>query len=128
MVTLTLPFPPSVNDLWAKGRKNMHLSESYRAWKDEALKLYLAQKRTLGTPIKGNFTYHVVLDEKRRDFDKLGRKRKSDGDNRSSKAILDLLQSVGLIEDDYFADAGSWSWGPVEPGTCFIRVFPKVSA
>lgn len=115
MVTITLPFPVSVNRMWRRGKNSTYISDQYRKWKDDALVSFLQQKRTAGQPIKGNFTYHIVLDEKRR---KVAR----DGDNRG-KGCLDFLQAVGLIEDDKLADAGSWSWGPVEG--CFIRIYPK---
>lgn len=120
VVTLVLPFPPSANRLWRNANSRTYLSESYREWKDEAHVAYLQQKKAAGTPIKGNFHYHIVLDEKRR-------KRARDGDNRG-KAVLDFIQSVGLIEDDKLADAGSWSWGPCDPDMCFVRVYKKVAA
>jgi len=119
MVTLSLPFPISANRLWRNGRGRTYLSPQYRAWKDAAFASYLQQKREAGTPIIGNFTYHITLDEKKR-------KQARDGDNRG-KGVLDFLQSVGLIEDDKFADSGSWSWGPIEPGTCFVTLHKKVS-
>lgn len=117
MVTLTLPFPPSANRIWRTGKGRTYLNPKYKAWKDEAFACYLQQKKVAGHPIAGHFTYHITLDEKKR---KVAR----DGDNRN-KAPLDFLQSVGLIEDDKLADAGSWSWGPIEPGTCFIRLYQK---
>lgn len=120
MVTLTLPFPPSANRLWRTGNGRTYLSPQYRDWKDSAFASYLQQKRVAGEPVQGAFTYHIVLDEKKR-------KQARDGDNRS-KAVLDFLQSVGLIEDDKLADAGSWSWGPCEAGTCFVRLHGKASS
>ena len=96
----------------------MRLTDTYREWKIEAGKVIQQQKIGAGTPIKGNFTYHIVLAESDRKT-KNGRSR--DGDN-FLKAPLDLLQAHGLIENDSLADAGSWSWGPLDPGTCFIRV------
>lgn len=112
MVTLALPFPVSSNRIWRHGRGNTFISKQYKAWKDAALASYLEQRKTVGSPIDGNFTYHIILDERRR---KVAR----DGDNRG-KVVLDFLQSVGLIVDDKFADAGSWSWGPVDG--CMVRV------
>lgn len=112
MVTLTLPFPVSVNRIWRQGKGNTYLSPQYKAWKDEAYVAYIQQRKTVGTPVDGNFTYHIILDEKRR-------KQARDGDNRG-KVILDFLQDVGLIVDDKLADAGSWSWGPVDG--CMVRV------
>lgn len=68
--------------------------------------MFRAQQKYAGTPIKGAFTYHLILDETRWP-------KASDGDNRC-KAPLDFLQEVGLIENDKYAAGGSWSWGPVK--------------
>lgn len=121
MVTLSLPFPPSTNNLWVGAGKHVRLSDTYRAWKLVAADVIDQQKIGAGTPVKGNFTYHIVLAESDRKA-KNGHFR--DGDN-FLKAPLDLLQAHGLIENDNLADAGSWSWGPLDPGTCFIRVYQK---
>lgn len=110
MVVIELPFPPSANRLTrhsAKGGKLMSYSASdYTSWKADAYVAYLRQKKVMGTPIKGAFSYHITLDETRWP-------RASDGDNRG-KAILDFLQSVGVIENDKYAVGGGWSWGPVK--------------
>lgn len=119
MVTLSLPFPPSQNRIWRRSGTRIHRSTEYNSWETEAIAVYHAQRKNAGEPIFGHFTYHIVFDEKRR---KVAR----DGDNRQ-KAVLDFLQHVGLIEDDKFADAGSWSWGPIEHGTCFVRIYPRTS-
>lgn len=116
MVTLSLPFPPSQNNLWRGASKGHYLSDAYKKWRDAADVAFQQQRRHVGTPIKGHFTYHIVLDEKKR--------ANRDGDN-FSKAVLDHLQRLELIENDKLADAGSWSWGPVEPNTCFIRAYQK---
>lgn len=113
MVTLTLPFPVSVNRIWRHGKGKTFISKQYAAWKGAAHVAYLQQRKSVGEPVAGNFTYHIILDEKRR-------KQARDGDNRG-KVVLDFLQDVGLIVDDKFADAGSWSWGPVDG--CMVRVY-----
>jgi Holliday junction resolvase RusA-like endonuclease len=115
MVHLELPFPPSANSIWRRGKHSTYISKSYDAWKKAAGDAFLMQKRGCGTPIAGNFTYHITLNEKRR---KVAR----DGDNRT-KVVLDFVQAMGLIVDDKFADAGSWSWGPVEG--CVVRLFKR---
>lgn len=118
MVVLDLPFPPSANRLTrhtARGGKlGSYPDPDYEAWKDEAGKEYLRQKEFAGEPIKGFFSYHISLDKTRWP-------KASDGDNRG-KAVLDFLQSVGLIENDKYAVAGSWSWGPVNG--CLVKVHP----
>lgn len=121
MVTLSLPFPPSTNNLWRGAGKGLHLSPAYKAWKEEAGWFIQQQKIGAGTPVKGNFTYHIVLAESER---KARNGAARDGDN-FLKAPLDILQAHGLIENDNLADAGSWSWGPLDPGTCFIRIYQR---
>ena len=118
MVMLVLPFPVSVNEIWRGNGSRTFTSPTYKTWKQEANAAFLQQKRAAGTPITGHFTYHVVLDEKRRT-------PKMDGDNYASKAVLDFLQSVNVIENDSKADAGSWSWGPCDPGMCIVSVFQR---
>jgi len=120
MVMLHLPFPPSANRLWRSGKGNTYISDKYRIWKNEAHSHFIMQRKGAGNPIRGNFTYHIILDEKRR---KVAR----DGDNRG-KCVLDFLQAVGLIEDDKFADGGGWSWGPIDGGGCIVRAYGKVMA
>lgn len=114
---LTLPFPPSQNNLWKGASKGHYSSDAYKKWKAAADVAYQQQRRHIGTPIKGNFTYHITLDEKKR--------ANRDGDN-FTKAVLDQLQRLELIENDKLANAGSWTWGPVqEPGTCQVFVYQK---
>lgn len=109
MVVLDIPFPPSANRLTRHGVRNgkrvSYTNPDYASWRKEAEGMYWQQKRNAGRPIKGAFTYHLVLDERRWP-------KASDGDNRQ-KAALDFLQAVGLIQDDKYAAGGSWSWGPV---------------
>jgi Holliday junction resolvase RusA-like endonuclease len=109
MVVLDLPFPPSANRLTRHAAKSGKLlsytDPDYRSWKADAYGEYLRQKKNAGSPVKGAFTYHLILDETRWP-------KASDGDNRG-KAVLDFIQSVGLIENDKYAASGGWSWGPV---------------
>lgn len=115
MVILDLPFPPSANRLTrhsAKGGKLLsYTNPDYASWRKEAEGMFLQQKKYCGTPIKGFFSYQIALDKTRWPMAR-------DGDNRS-KAVLDFLQAMGLIEDDKFAVAGSWSWAPVSG--CFVQ-------
>lgn len=103
----------TANHIWKIGRGRSYTSPKYRAWKDEAYVAYIQQRKSVGEPIKGNFTYHITLDERRR-------KQARDGDNRG-KVVLDFLQHAGLIVDDKMADAGSWSWGPVDGCVVCVR-------
>lgn len=110
-IAVCLPFPVSTNRLWRGTGKHVRLSDEYKAWKSEANDWYIQQKRGK-EPIKGPFTYMIVLDRTRR-------KSNLDGDNRL-KAPLDYLQSVGLIENDSLAEGGGWAWGDIDG--CLIKV------
>lgn len=126
MVVLDLPFPPSANRLTRHGVRNgkrvSYTNPDYASWKEEAGWMFKAQRKNAGTPIKGAFTYHLVLDETRWP-------KASDGDNRC-KAPLDFLQDVGLIENDKLAVGGSWSWGPVKGAriTAHPTQHPRIKA
>lgn len=117
-LTLHLPFPPSVNastraGVSKTGKAFVYSSDKKRSFFNDADKLLMAQKRLL--PIKGEFTYHLVLNEKLRHGN-------ADGDNRG-KYALDYLERAGLIENDKLARGGSWAWGPCEHGA-MISVYP----
>lgn len=113
---LILPFPPSQNTLFKNIPGGRAKTTRYLDWDGEAYYQWLEQKKTCGSPIKGKFIYHIVLDENKR--------ANRDGDN-FNKAVLDFLQRVGMIENDSLADAGSWSWGPTDPGMCTVSVYQK---
>lgn len=122
MIVLHLPFPPSVNASTRAGR-NKHSGKAFiysspekRKFFAEADALYLLQKRHIGF-VKGPFTYHLVLNAKLRHGN-------ADGDNRG-KYALDFAQRVGLIENDKFAEGGSWSWGHCEHGA-MLSIHPVV--
>lgn len=85
---LTLPFPPSLNAIFRKF-KGSHLSEAYRAWRDEAGWTLQAQRPA---KISGPVTIAVSLvppDKRRRDLDNCG-----------FKAIIDLLVKHEIIDAD----------------------------
>ena len=106
-VILHLPWPPSVNSANRYGKKGYFPSKEKKQFFNDADALYMMQARNLGF-VKGRFTYHLVLNEKHRH-------PLSDGDNRC-KYPLDYAQKVGLIENDRFAQGGSWSWRSCEYG------------
>lgn len=108
---LELPFPVSVNAMYGKNRYRVHPSKSYAKWIKAADDLVTIQKaaKTIGSPIAGHFTYHLVLSEAQRVY----RGNARDGDN-FTKVVLDYLQRIELIENDKFADSGTWAWGPCD--------------
>lgn len=90
ILTLTLPFPPSMNRLWRVGKENtMYRSDVYERWKKEAT--WTAKIQVRNKCIKGPFKLTITFvkpDKRHRDLDNL------------LKAVLDCLQSVGAIEND----------------------------
>lgn len=119
MVTLSLPYPPSVNEAfgnnkWGRG-KGRYKTSKYQAWIKQADAWFTKQKseKTIGTPIAGPYTVHMV-------FSKDKRRWNSDIDNRV-KCVSDALKRFRLIEDDSKCEDLRATWGPVEG--VFIRAF-----
>ena len=115
MVTLELPYPPSVNGIWRFSGKRAYISKQYAAWKKEADAWFMKQRaeKTIGTPIKGAFDVHIA-------FPTGKRRKNADLDNRI-KVVLDALQEFKLIENDSKCETLTATWAPVE--AVFIRVF-----
>ena len=101
---LTLPFPPSVNDIWkfiprhmvGKRGKRVRRDEDYEAWIKAADGCVLEQ---LGIPpyrptIRGRYVLTIALD--------LARFGQVDQDN-CVKAVSDALQRNRSVENDKFA-------------------------
>lgn len=118
MVTLELPYPPSVNSIWRFAGRSAYASKEYTAWKKQADNAFTEQKsqKTVGTPIEGPFEVYMTFSEKRRRWN-------SDLDNRI-KTTMDALQRFRLIENDSKCQKLTATWGPVEG--VFIRVFKFV--
>jgi crossover junction endodeoxyribonuclease RusA len=88
-VTLTLPFPISVNAMFADGKIRRHKSQRYCDWLLEA---GYALNRQKPDPIKGQFKITYELQEGHD-------KRERDAFN-FEKGISDLLVAHGIIEGD----------------------------
>lgn len=87
-IQLYIPYPPSANHLWVRAKKGMRKSDEYARWLTDAGWLIKSQKP--GT-IQGPYKISVWAtrpDRRRRDLDNL------------LKPVSDLLQSIGVIEDD----------------------------
>lgn len=115
MVTLELPFPPSVNGIWRYSGKRAYASKQYAAWKKEADAWFMKQRaeKTIGTPIKGAFEVHMA-------FSTTKRRKNADLDNRI-KVVMDALQKFELIENDSKCQKLTATWAPVDG--VFLRVF-----
>jgi crossover junction endodeoxyribonuclease RusA len=116
-VTLTLPFPPSVNALTRNvpgvGRVK---TARYKAWITEAG--WEARRQHAGK-VLGPYALTIIAkrpDARRRDLGNL------------EKAISDLLVSLGIIEDDYLAQRIEKLWSGVGKTVQVSVLSTKVAA
>jgi crossover junction endodeoxyribonuclease RusA len=88
IIRLELPFPPSVNNLFANGSSGRFATKDYRDWQSAATGRVAAARVTR---ISGPVKVTLVYEEKsgRRDLDNL------------LKAILDLLVKQNIIDGDH---------------------------
>jgi crossover junction endodeoxyribonuclease RusA len=88
MITLTLPWPPTVNTYYRHvGRKTL-ISKGGRAYRDAVCMAVIEQR---AKRVEGRLAVHIVAyppDRRRRDLDNL------------CKAALDALQHAGVFVDD----------------------------
>lgn len=115
-VTLTLPFPPASNNLFANSKSGGRFkSARYTAWATEAG--WEAKKQRAGR-IEGPYALYIVAcrpDARRRDLANL------------EKAVSDLLVSVGIVEDDRLCQRLDMRWGPAGK-TVFVNVISTRAA
>jgi len=100
MITLDLPYPPSVWNLytgWGKGRR---LSPEYIKWRQSCAAYIMAA----GIKAKDQITTPFQIDVKLKRENK-----RQDLDNRC-KAILDALQHYGVIRNDNLCEAINMKW------------------
>ena len=103
--TFVLPFPPSVNSLFA-GKQRRYLSKAYKAWIEEASHA-LRQQRPLP-----HYTDRVRVEYV------AGWPRRKDGSMSTArrdlsnciKAPEDLLVKFGVLEDDALVDQINIKW------------------
>jgi Holliday junction resolvase RusA-like endonuclease len=103
-VRLALPFPPSTNALWKKGRTGMYRSPSYKTWLNGAG--WKLNEQHPGC-VRGDYAIRITLERKDR--------KRRDADN-FVKAVSDLLVTHGVIEDDSFAEMVTIRWSPKVSG------------
>lgn len=103
-VVITLPWPPSLNNLFAnKPGGGRIATPRYRSWQLEAGLVLKAQRpaRILG-PFNAVMTYRRP-DRRIRDLDGL------------AKAPLDLLVKCGVVQDDHLAQEITLRWSALSP-------------
>lgn len=98
-VTFTLPFPPSVNGLFAgKGRR--YCSATYKAWKAAAKAFVPAGL------IPGPYSLELIFDRPDRRARDLG---------NLEKAVSDLIVERGLVIDDSCCQRITLAWSDAPP-------------
>lgn len=113
MTTITLPWPPAVNNLYMNVGKRRVRTARYDAWLNEAT---IRARLQRPKPVRGDFGVYATFnrpDRRRRDLDGL------------LKAPLDLLVKLGVIDDDSGAQTitMAWSDAPIgKPGLCRITI------
>jgi crossover junction endodeoxyribonuclease RusA len=113
MIVLELPAPPSVNTMFRNTARGRVKTQHYVDWQSSAgWKLRLQKPAS----IKGDVI--VVLGVERE-----ARMRAADIDNRV-KAMLDLLVTHGVIEDDKHAAAIAAAWNPPASGMARVAIMP----
>lgn len=98
-VTFTLPFPPSVNGLFA-GKSRRYASAGYKAWKAVAKPFVPAGL------IAGPYTLDLLFDRPDRRSRDLG---------NLEKAVSDLIVERGLVIDDSCCQRITLAWSDEPP-------------
>lgn len=106
---LTLPFPPSVNNLFANSSHGRFTTPRYAAWKSDAYVELLRQPARFARhtgPVRVTYTFGRP-DKRRRDVFNL------------EKAVSDFLVAHGILADDTLIEHGTVQWG-AEPGVLVV--------
>ena len=103
-IQIHVPHPPSANRLWVRARKGMRRSDEYMRWLTNAGWHVKEQK-----PGSIQGPYKISVQAARPD------RRKRDLDNLL-KPIGDLLQSLGIIEDDSDCEMITARWVTIGHG------------
>jgi crossover junction endodeoxyribonuclease RusA len=118
MITLTLPYPPSVNHLYAVVHGRKVLSAKGRAYQQAVLQsLYEQQGWTrFGDQRIGYTVTAFPPDKRRRDLSNL------------VKVVEDALTKAGVWDDDSQVDAMTWQRGPASKGGSLFVVIESMEA
>jgi len=102
--TLTIPAPPSVNKLFANRRGGRFKTPEYKHWLAECGWLIREQLTSVGCdPVPGRVVVLITVERTN---------LLADCDNLT-KATLDLLVKMKVIDDDRFVTATAITWGPM---------------
>lgn len=111
MIRIELPFPPSLNNLFANGRKGRFRTPAYDAW----FALASTAVKDSHRQRIGPYSLHIALrrpDKRRRDLGNL------------EKGISDLLVAHGIVKDDCLAERITLQWDADLPADCVVLVQP----
>ena len=111
-LTITLPWPPTVNNYYTVARGRKILSKRGRRYKNEAWLVLLAQGRY--RQLQGDVSLFIRAyppDKRRRDLDNI------------LKPVLDVLTTAGIYKDDsQVVDLRIQKFNPAKPGRIEIVV------
>lgn len=105
-VSLDLPFPPSVNGLYA-GKERRYKSPAYKTWQSKAVQC-LTDAPMVDGPVSVVYTF-TRPDKRKRDLGNL------------EKAVSDILVKMSVIEDDSFIADMRLKWGETDKG-CRVEI------
>lgn len=114
-IVLDLPFPPSQNTIWRRGKQGMYISPAYRAWKRNADAFMMTHRIRRSPMIEVPFEATILLNADAG----IG-----DGDNRI-KVVLDYAQRIELIKNDSLCRKGNWEWVPASQAPYGARLIIK---
>lgn len=118
-MNLELPWCPSTNKTWRKGKGRVFLSEKTRAFRLDVAKIVLASNTQ--RPALGPLELTVTLCPPD--------KRKRDLDNFAGKALLDALTLAGVWADDSQIRKMTTAWGDVtKGGMIVVEIQPMAAA
>lgn len=113
MIEFSLPFPPSVNQMWRNVGHKTLLSKRGRAYRNQCMAAILVQNvpcRHMDGSLYVRITAHPP-DRRARDIDNL------------PKGILDALQHCGVIKNDSCIDRLEVERGPVcRDGDVYVEI------
>lgn len=111
MIRLTLPYPPTANNMHTVARGRKIKSAEYRQWERRTLAVLLAGPFGITVPGKPTHLpgpYNITIE-----CDRPDRRRRDLGN--LEKPVSDLLVSAGVIADDSNAQSITLRWSDKPP-------------
>lgn len=118
-MTITLPWPPSTNHTWRKGKGRVFVSKQTKTFRAAVASIVMASR--MARPITGPLEVRVTLcppDNRRRDED-----------NFAGKALFDAMTKAGVWNDDSQIRRKVVEWGEVvKGGAVTVQILPMENA